>query len=59
MDEQHDWCVKRLDDNGNEFVIATDLSRAEAERLAGKYQARGHKQSYWACRQVKGDAGGR
>ena len=35
MDEQHDWCVKRLDDNGNEFVVATDLNRAEAECLAG------------------------
>jgi hypothetical protein len=27
--------VKRLDDNGNESVVATDLNRAEAERLAG------------------------
>lgn len=35
MDEQHDWCVKRLDDNGNEFVVATELNHAEAECLAG------------------------
>ena len=59
MDEQNDWCVKRLDDNGNEFVVATDLNRAEAERLAQEYQARGHKQIYWACRRTTDDASDR
>lgn len=54
-----DWCVKRLDDNGNEFVLRTGLSREEAERLARDYQARGHKQTYWACPQTKDAAGGR
>jgi len=44
-----DWCVKRLDDNGNQFVLRAGLSREEAERLARDYQARGHKQTYWAC----------
>nr|WP_236715518.1 hypothetical protein [Pseudomonas sp. BMS12] len=45
----------RLDDNGNRFVVRTALGRQAAERLARKYQARGHKQSYWACRTA--DAG--
>ncbi|WP_271412251.1 hypothetical protein [Pseudomonas sp. Q1-7] len=45
---ERDWCVKRLDDNGNEFVLRAGLTREEAERLAADYQARGHKQSYWA-----------
>ena len=47
---ERNWCVKRLDDNGNEFVLRAGLSRAEAERLAAEYQARGHKQSYWVER---------
>jgi hypothetical protein len=47
---ERNWCVKRLDDNGNEFVLRTGLTREEAERLAAEYQARGHKQSYWVER---------
>lgn len=47
---EHSWCVKRLDDNGNVFVLRAGLSRDEAERLMAEYQARGHKQSYWVER---------
>ncbi|MCY1280502.1 hypothetical protein D9M68_351780 [compost metagenome] len=47
---ERNWCVKRLDDNGNEFVLRAELTREEAERLAAEYQARGHKQSYWVSR---------
>ncbi|WP_373388359.1 hypothetical protein [Pseudomonas alcaligenes] len=54
VDEQRDWCVMRLDDNGNQFVVRAELDRRQAERLAAEYQARGHKQSYWACRLVPG-----
>ncbi|UTW07724.1 hypothetical protein [Pseudomonas benzenivorans] len=43
---QH-WCLVRLDDNGNEFVVRSGLSRAAAEALAREFEARGHKQSYW------------
>jgi hypothetical protein len=46
----HEWCVKRLDDNGNVFVLRDRLTRDEAERLMAEYQARGHKQSYWVER---------
>ncbi|UVE18169.1 hypothetical protein NVV93_01845 [Pseudomonas sp. LS44] len=45
-----DWCVLRLDDNGNQFVVCGDLDQHDAEALAADYQARGHKQSYWAQR---------
>ncbi|MFV3367330.1 hypothetical protein ACNFH5_04025 [Pseudomonas sp. NY15435] len=48
MPEQRDWCLLRLDDNGNRFVMRRQLTRAEAEALARDYQARGHKQTYWA-----------
>lgn len=42
------WCVLRLDDNGNQFLLRDGLTRADAEALAGEFTARGHKQSYWA-----------
>jgi hypothetical protein len=42
------WAVHRQDDNGNRFVVATGLSREDAERLVQMYEARGHKQFYWA-----------
>jgi hypothetical protein len=48
--ERH-WCLVRLDDNGNEFVVRHDLTRAEAEALAREFEAHGHKQSYWVRRQ--------
>lgn len=41
------WCLLRLDDNGNEFVVRDGLERAAAEALARTFEARGHKQSYW------------
>lgn len=39
--------VMRQDDNGNRFVVAKGLDRAEARRLAAELEARGHKQLYW------------
>jgi len=48
---ERDWCLLRLDDNGNRFVMRRQLTRAEAEALARDYQARGHKQTYWAERE--------
>jgi hypothetical protein len=41
------WTVRRQDDNGNQFVVETGLSREEAERLVAMYESRGHKQLYW------------
>jgi hypothetical protein len=42
------WAVYRQDDNGNCFVVSTRLSKEEAERLVTEFEARGHKQVYWA-----------
>ncbi|WP_199881718.1 SPOR domain-containing protein [Streptomyces sp. CB03911] len=38
--------VMRQDDNGNRYLVAGGLGRAEAERLAAEFEARGHKQLY-------------
>jgi hypothetical protein len=51
------WCLVRLDDNGNQFVVRGDLSRTEAEALAREFEARGHKQSYWVRAQPAGRKG--
>ncbi|WP_439888713.1 hypothetical protein ACSX1C_06325 [Pseudomonas sp. MBLB4123] len=45
---QQPWCLVRLDDNGNEFIVRSDLSQEAAEALAREFEAHGHKQSYWA-----------
>jgi len=42
------WTVHRQDDKGNRFVVQRHLSKEEAERLVAVYEARGHKQLYWA-----------
>ncbi|MEV7779324.1 SPOR domain-containing protein [Kitasatospora sp. NPDC088351] len=39
--------VMRQDDNGNRFEVAKGLGRAEAEEVAARFEARGHKQLYW------------
>ncbi len=45
------WCVMRLDDNGNEFVMESELSFNEATRMSREFEAKGHKQTYWVRRQ--------
>lgn len=42
------WRVLRQDDNGNRFVVASDLSEEQANRLVRELAARRHKQTYWA-----------
>ncbi len=42
------WSVWRQDDNGNRTVISRSHTREEAERLVRAFEARGHKQLYWA-----------
>jgi hypothetical protein len=46
-DPQCTWAVHRQDDNGNQFVVQTGLSREEAERLVAEFEAKRHKQMYW------------
>jgi hypothetical protein len=55
--QPRNWCLVRLDDNGNEFVVRADLTRAAAEALARQFEARGHKQSYWVRQQLPSDPG--
>ena len=45
------WRVVRQDDNGNRFVVRTELTRADAERIAEEFGGRKHKQHYWAERE--------
>jgi hypothetical protein len=47
---ESDYEVHRVDDNGNEFVVAQKLSLAEAEQMAEMYEARAHKQMYMVRR---------
>ena len=42
------WAVYRIDDNGNQFVVRRHLNHDEARRLVEEFEARGHKQMYWA-----------
>ena len=44
------FCLMRLDDNGNEFVMSEGHTFQEASVLRETYEARGHKQTYWIKR---------
>jgi hypothetical protein len=44
------WRVVRLDDNGNRFEVAGNLSQRAAERLIDAYERKGHKQTY--CKEL-------
>lgn len=45
------WSVWRTDDTGNTFLVRDNLSREEATRLIAEFEARGHKQTYFAERE--------
>lgn len=55
------WCVMRVDDNANAFVVRDGLRRSEACALAMALESRGHKPFYWARRgpEPAEDAAGR
>jgi hypothetical protein len=42
------WKVFRQDDHGNRFEMSSGHTREEAEQLVADFEARGHKQHYWA-----------
>jgi hypothetical protein len=42
------WSVLRQDDNGNVSLVKDGLTRTEALLLIAEYEAKGHKQTYWA-----------
>jgi hypothetical protein len=42
------WVVFRQDDHGHRFVVESGLSQQAAERMGAEFEAKGHKQLYWA-----------
>jgi hypothetical protein len=47
------WSVWRTDDTGNTFLVRAGLSHEEALRLVAEFEARGHKQMYFAEREER------
>lgn len=45
------WYLKRLDANGNAFVMTTFDSEEEAKVVMAHYESKGHKQTYWVEKQ--------
>jgi DNA-directed RNA polymerase subunit RPC12/RpoP len=41
------WEVWRQGDDGNAFVVQSDLTEREADDLVAVFESRGHKQVYW------------
>jgi hypothetical protein len=48
---QERWGVWRTDDTGNTFLVRDNLTHDEAVRLVAEFEARGHKQTYFAERE--------
>jgi hypothetical protein len=44
------WVVWRQGDNDNRMLVSRHPDRAEADRVAAEFTARGHRQSYWVER---------
>ena len=51
MAERDPWSLYRLDDNGNEIEVARFASREAAEAEKHRFEARGHKQSWFVRRE--------
>ena len=49
-DTVNQWEILRQDDNGNKFIIQSNLAKEEADRLVAIYETKGHKQMYWSQR---------
>lgn len=47
-DEKGEWRVVRQDWHGNEFEMEANLSEDKAKSIAAEFNAKGHKQTYWA-----------
>ncbi|MFA5367653.1 MAG: hypothetical protein WC333_07235 [Dehalococcoidia bacterium] len=46
--DKPNWYVWRQDDNGNVALVKSGLTRTDALSLIAEYEAKGHKQTYWA-----------
>ncbi|MET9921060.1 SPOR domain-containing protein [Streptomyces sp. NPDC059605] len=44
------WSVIRQDDNGNRYRVGRYATQGEAQEMADKLDAHGHKQLYWVER---------
>jgi len=42
------WRVIRQDTHGNQFEMASNPAKEKAHSLADEFNAKGHKQTYWA-----------
>jgi hypothetical protein len=49
--DKPNWSIWRQDDNGNIALVKAGLTRTEAFQLIAEYEAKGHKQTYWAQEQ--------
>lgn len=47
------WTLWRQDDNGNRFVIARFGAREAADAEQRRFEALGHKQTYWVERAAR------
>lgn len=47
MSAESPWRLVRLDDNHNEVAVARFARREEAEAAKRRFEARGHKQSWF------------
>ena len=51
LDSGQTWGVWRQGDDGNAFLVEQGLTREAAEELVATFEARKHKQIYWARKQ--------
>jgi hypothetical protein len=49
--DKTNWSIWRQDDNGNVSLVKAGLTHTEALQLIAEYEAKGHKQTYWAQEQ--------
>lgn len=50
-DQDGNWSVWRQGDDGNRFLMQEGLSEEVAHQMVADFEARGHKQLYWATQQ--------
>ena len=47
------WTVWRQGDDGNPDVVRRRVSKPEADRLVAEFESHGHKQLYWAEKELE------
>lgn len=50
------WALWRQDDNGNRFLVARFAAEAAAAAEQARFEALGHKQTYWVERDAASEA---